>query len=390
MARSWFRSRRRLAAFAAASLVAAAAAAALGRLAEPELRRALRWLAGPPELSVPPGFRANVFAAGLSGPRFLQFGPEGDLYVADRLKDRIVALRDADGDGVSDETRVFAGSVTAPHSLVFREGAWFVGVPTGVLRLEDRDGDGVAETRATVVDGYPVSGHRTRTVIFHPDGRMLVSVGSSCNVCLETDARRAAIVAYDGPDGSGERIFARGLRNAVGLAFHPETGELWASNNGRDRLGDDLPPETVYVVREGADYGWPRCHAGTLVDPEFGSEGACLGAPTPVVEMIAHAAPLGIAFYTGTAFPEEYRGDLFVALHGSWNRSVPSGYKVVRVPLAGGAPSGAVEDFVWGWLDPDGGDPSGRPVGLSVGPDGALYVSDDKGGYVYRVTHAGG
>src|SRR5690606_15968402 len=145
--------------------------------------------------------------------------------------------------------------------------------------------------------------------------------------------RRAAIVIYDGPDGNGERVFARGLRNAVGLAIHPQTGELWATNNGRDLMGDDLPPENVYVVRDGADYGWPICHSGDIVDPDMGSPGAWEGVEQPVVEMQAHSAPLGLTFYDGEMFPEEYRGDLFIAFHGSWNRSVPTGYSVVRLPM---------------------------------------------------------
>ncbi|HKZ69833.1 MAG TPA: PQQ-dependent sugar dehydrogenase [Anaerolineales bacterium] len=342
------------------------------------------------EVSVPPGFSANVFASGLNGPRFIEFGADGVLYVADRMNNRIVALPDVNGDGVADETRVFAADVPSPHSLVFHEGAWYVGVPTGVIKLQDTDGDGVADSRATLIDNYPTFGHNTRTVLFLPDGRMVVSIGSSCNVCIEDDGRRGGIVAYDGPEATGEKIFATGLRNAVGLSLHPETGELWASNNGRDLMGDDTPPETVYLVKEGADYGWPRCHAGDIVDPEFGFEGACNGVGRPVIEMQAHSAPLGLAFYTGTTFPLEYHGDLFVAFHGSWNRSQPTGYKVVRVPMEGSAPSGLVEDFAWGWIDEGNDDVSGRPVGLAVGPDGALYVSDDKGGFIYRISYSGG
>jgi glucose/arabinose dehydrogenase len=209
-------------------------------------------------------------------------------------------------------------------------------------------------------------------------------------VCVEGDKRRGGIVVYDGPEATGEKIFATGLRNAVGLTLHPDTGELWAANNGRDLMGDDTPPETVYLVKEGGDYGWPRCHAGDIVDPEFGFEGACNGVEPPAIEMQAHSAPLGIVFYTGSAFPPEYHGDLFIAFHGSWNRSVPTGYKVVRAPMEGSTPSGPVEDFAWGWIDEGASDVSGRPVGLAVGPDGALYVSDDKAGFIYRISYSGG
>lgn len=340
---------------------------------------------------VPAGFQVNVFASGLDNPRFMAVGPDGQLYVAERGRNRIVALPDADGDGVADEVRLFAGELNSPHSLVYHEGRWFVGVPTGIVALVDEDGDGTADQQTTLVDDYPTAGHSTRTVAFLPDGRLAVSIGSSCNVCVEEDARRAAIVVYDvQPDGSlsGERVYAGGLRNAVGLDIHPLTGELWASNNGRDLLGDDLPPETVYVVRDGADYGWPYCHSGSLVDPDLGFDGACAGVEAPVVAMQAHSAPLGIAFYAGTQFPAGYQGDLFIAFHGSWNRSEPTGYKIVRLDLVDGVPAGAVTDFATGWLLADG-TVVGRPAGVTVGADGALYISDDKGGYIYRISYTG-
>lgn len=339
-------------------------------------------------VQLPPGFRANIFASGLDNPRFIAFGPDGVLYAAERERDRIVALPDRDGNGQADEVRVFAAGLNQPHSLVFHEGAWYVGVPTGVIRLMDSDGDGQADEREILIDDYPTSGaHTTRTVEFLPDGRMVVSVGSSCNVCLEEDPRRAAVLVYDGPQATGERIFASGLRNAVGLDIHPETGELWATNNGRDFMGDDLPPETVYIVRDDVDYGWPGCHSGNIIDPEFGGPDACQDVGQPVVQMQAHSAPLGLTFYDGEAFPDEYQGDLFIAFHGSWNRSVPTGYKVVRLPLQGSQPAGPIEDFAVGWLDEETGEASGRPVGLAVGPDGALFVSDDKGGFIYRIIY---
>jgi glucose/arabinose dehydrogenase len=339
-------------------------------------------------LQLPADFEANVFAEGLNGPRFIAFGPDDILYVADRGNGRIVALPDMDGDGRADEVRIFAEGLDQPHSLAFYEGAWFVGVPTGVIRLEDADGDGVAEDRTVLIDDYPTSGsHRTRTIKFLPDGRMVVSLGSSCNVCQEADPRRASVLVYDGPDAGSERIFASGLRNAVGLAVHPDTGELWVSNNGRDLMGDDLPPETVYIVQDGADYGWPRCHSGTVPDPDFGDPNACDGVPQPIVQMQAHSAPLDLVFYTGDSFPDEYQNDLFIAFHGSWNRSVPTGYKVVRLPLDGSQVTGPVEDFAVGWLNEDTGQATGRPVGLAIGPDGALYISDDKSGFIYRVSY---
>ncbi|MCB8923727.1 MAG: sorbosone dehydrogenase family protein [Ardenticatenaceae bacterium] len=338
---------------------------------------------------MPPGFEANVFASGLSGPRFIAFGPDGALYVADRGNGRIATLPDTNQDGVADAIHTFADGLTQPHSLTYHEGAWYVGVPTGVIRLVDENGDGTADSRETLIDDYPTNGHSTRTVLFLTDGRMVVSVGSSCNVCEEDDPRRAAVLVYDDGNATNEQIFASGLRNAVGLALHPQTGELWATNNGRDMLGDNTPPETVYIVREGEAYGWPVCHSGDIIDPDLGHAGDCDGVTAPIVEMQAHSAPLGLAFYTGTQFPAEYQGDLFVAFHGSWNRREPTGYKVVRIPLNGSTPTGAVEDFATGWLSLEENVVYGRPVGLAVGPDGALYVSDDKGGYIYRISYRG-
>ena len=338
-------------------------------------------------ITVPEGFKVEVFAEGLASPRFIHFGPQGKLYVAERGADRIVSLEDQDGDGRSDALQVFEDNVPDPHSVIYREGDWYVGVPSGVIRLTDQDNDGRADARTVLIDDYPTSGHNTRTVEFLEDGRMVVSVGSSCNVCEEEDPRRAAVVAYLESD---EELFATGLRNAVGLTVHPHTGELWATNNGRDLMGDDLPPETVYRLEEGADYGWPRCHSGRIPDPEFGAGDACQGVAAPVVEMQAHSAPLGLVFYDGAAFPEAYRGDLFIAFHGSWNRSVPTGYKVVRLHFEGNEPGSQVIDFASGWLEEDLKSVTGRPVGLAVGPDGALYVSDDSGGFIYRIAYIGG
>jgi glucose/arabinose dehydrogenase len=342
------------------------------------------------ELDLPPGFQSTVFADGLDQPRFIAFDPNGSLLVAERGQSRITSLHDRDQDGRAEDIQSFAEGLSGVHSLVYHAEAWYTAVPTGVIRLEDLNGDGWAEDIAVIVQDVPGSGqHRTRTVDFLPDGRMVLSVGSSCNVCDEEDPRRASILIYDGPSGEGERIYASGLRNAVGLAIHPETGELWATNNGRDLLGDNVPPDTIHVIYENADYGWPGCHAGEVVDPDYGTSQGCDGVEQPKVLIQAHSAPLGLVFYSSDAFPAEYQGDLFVALHGSWNRSEPTGYKVIRIPINDGKVTGPAIDFASGWLDDQANSAFGRPVGLAVGLDGALYVSDDKGGFIYRIHYSG-
>jgi glucose/arabinose dehydrogenase len=339
-------------------------------------------------IALPPGFEIGVYAQGLNGPRMLAFGPDGQLYVADRDANRIVRLPDLNKDGVADGIQVVADNLARPSSLAFyKDGSLYVGETTRILRLSASDARGVFQQRQTIIDGLPSLGHNTRTVLFSPDWRTLfVSIGSSCNNCIESDPRRATIMRYN-PDGSGGQVFARGLRNAVGINFRPGTNELWATTNGRDYLGDNLPPDTINLVGQGDNFGWPRCQAGDIVDPELGSPNACQGVTQPVVKLQAHSAPLGLAFYTGSQFPVEYRGGLFVAFHGSWNRSVPTGYKVVFIPIQDGKP-GAVQDFATGWLA--NGTAWGRPVDVITSPDGSLFVSDDSGGMIYRIIYIGG
>jgi glucose/arabinose dehydrogenase len=351
--------------------------------------RPTRVVALPEAITLPPGFGISVFADGLRGPRMMALGPDGAIYVAERGRNRIVRLPDRNGDGIADSIEAVSPQLNAPSSIAFYDdGSLYVGETTRILRLSEPDADGVWQKVEVVIDGLPADGeHTTRTVLFSPDWQWLyVSVGSSCNVCIEQDPRRAAILRYT-PGGSDEIIFATGLRNAVGMTFRPGTDELWATDNGRDYMGDNLPPDTVYLVHQGDDAGWPRCHAGQIVDPDFGAPGACDGVLKPKIDLQAHSAPLGLTFYAGQQFPQEYQGVLFIAFHGSWNRTVPTGYKVVRVPMQGSTP-GAVEDFAVGWLRADGSQ-WGRPVDVRTGADGSLYVSDDGQGRIYRIYYAG-
>lgn len=332
-------------------------------------------------LRLPASYRSGVFASGLAGPRFMALAPDGTLVVAERGADRVVALPDRDGDGRADETMVVGSGYDAAHSVAFEaSGTMLVAGTTRVARVTL--GPGLRErAREVIVDGLPRGGHETRTVLARGDG-FLLSVGSSCDVCFEEDRRRAAVLHY-APDGTGGRVVMAGLRNAVGLAADPATGRVWATVMGRDRLGDDLPPETLYEIVQGADAGWPRCHAGTIVDPEFGSRpdpasGAvgCAGVAAPAATFQAHSAPLGLAVW---------RGYLVIAFHGSWNSSRKVGYELRRLPWAEG-PTGASESFADGFLDRQTERSTGRPAGLIVGADDALYLSDDKAGYIYRIT----
>jgi glucose/arabinose dehydrogenase len=342
-------------------------------------------LAEPREVWLPPGFAAGVFAAGVEGARAMALGPGGDLYVSAPGPGRVYRLPDRDRDGLADRVERWAEGLSRPHGLAVRDGHLYVAETSRVVRFRlGAGGERAGEAEVVVPDLPSGAGHYTRTIAFGPDGRLYVSVGSSCNACPEADERRAAIGVY-GP--SGGRVLARGLRNAVGLAFRPGTDELWATNNGRDNLGDDRPPETLYRIRDGMDAGWPRCLPDGAADPQVGGPGGCAGVEPPAATFAAHAAPLGLRFYDGQLFPSEYRGSLFVALHGSWNRTSPIGYEVVRVPFVDGRP-GVAEPFLGGFL-PAGGaraDVWARPVDLIVAADGALLVSDDDGGAIFRIV----
>lgn len=339
---------------------------------------------GDQTLTVPAGYTISIFAEDLGSARFMALDENGVLYVTDRLG-RVLRLPDANGDGTADDVEPVLDGLNNPHGITFYDGALFVAEETQVIRAEDSDGDGVYETVATIIPDLPEGGHWSRTIRFGPDGMLYVSVGSSCNVCEEDDPRRAAIWRYNA-DGSGGEPFAVGLRNAVGMTFQAETGLLWATNNGRDGMGDDIPPETINQPNQGDDFGWPRCHAGTVIDPQFGSEGACEGVAQPAVLMQAHSAPLGLTFASGDMLAP-FAGDLIVAFHGSWNRTEPTGFKVVRIPFENGVPAGEPVDFIAGWLL-DGGDRWGRPVDVIVASDGSLMISDDEAGRVFRLSLA--
>jgi glucose/arabinose dehydrogenase len=330
-------------------------------------------LGGRAELTLPAGYTATVFADGLSNPRFMAVSPDGVLFVAERGADRVIALPDADRNGSADEVVEVGIGYGSAHDLEFTDDGTLL--VAGEETLHAVTLDGLRETgRRSVVEGLPRGGHATKTVEVMPDGRILLSIGSSCDVCEEDDDRRATVQEVA---GDGLRPVMVGLRNAVGLWVDHTSGRAWATNMGRDLLGDDRPPETVYEVIDGADAGWPRCHAGTLSDPDFGDAlDACEGVAMPAVTLPAHTAPLALV---------AWREHLVIALHGSWNSSSKVGYKLVWLPWSDG-PAGPVEDLATGFLPEGAQDASGRPAGLAVGMDDALYVSDDKAGFIYRIV----
>lgn len=335
------------------------------------------------ELRTVPGARVSVFAAGIEGARFMAEDADGVLFVSVPSDGTVLALPDRDRDGAADDTIVFARGLKRPHGLAFTDGELLVAETGRVIALRDDDGDLKADFRKIITDDVPSGGgHWTRTVVIGPDRAIYVAAGSSCNSCVEDDRRRAAVLRFT---GNRAEVFASGLRNTVGLEFHPKTGALWGVDNGRDMLGDDLPPEEVNLIERGRDYGWPYCYGNRVPDPELGSPERCEKTTPPEVEMQAHSAPLGVAFGYGLDFPKMIKDSLLVAFHGSWNRSVPTGYKVVAVPFNDkGLPAGKPFDVMTGWHD--GREAWGRPVDVLAGRDGAMYVSDDHAGAVYRVT----
>jgi glucose/arabinose dehydrogenase len=341
------------------------------------------------QLRVPPGFQVSVFARDLGNARMMSVDDEGTVYLSRPEQRDVIALRDRDGDGHADEQHTVLSGLDGAHGLALHEGRLYV---AGVHRVVAGELRGGAVGRwQTLIDNLPDGGqHGKRTIGIGPDGRLYVSVGSSCNACDETNPEHATIVRARA-DGSERAVFARGLRNTIGFAWHPETRELWGMDHGSDWRGDDQPPEELNRLVEGADYGWPLCFADRRPDPLFDSQkikgkaAHCRKTEPSVLNYQAHSAPIGMVFYTGRQFPAEYRDDAFVAMRGSWNRKPATGYKVVRIRFEHGRPT-RFEDFLTGFLIEEGRAQFGRLAGVAVARDGALLFSDDENGMIYRVT----
>ena len=357
------------------------------------------------QLQVPPGFKIDMYASGFRDPRFLLTAPNGDIFVVESRANQIKVLRDTKGDGKPDVTEIFAGhNFNDPFGAAFYPPGsdpqfLYVANTDGVIRFPYRNGDlkarGPAEELSVQLSGgagfLRSGGHWTRDLVFSPDGKkMYVSVGSRSNDSDDaSEANRARIFEFN-PDGTDQKVYAWGIRNAVGIAFRPATNELWMSTNERDELGEDLPPDYISSVRPGGFYGWPWFYLGNHPDPRHKGKHLDLAgkAIAPDVLVQAHSASLNLCFYSGDQFPAEYKGDIFAAFHGSWNRTKRTGYKIVRVPFdhSSGKALGEYEDFVTGFVTPKGG-VWGRPVGVTVAKDGSLLFSEDGNGTVWRISY---
>jgi glucose/arabinose dehydrogenase len=347
------------------------------------------------QIHLPKGFKIGVFAeGGFTQPRWMALAPNGDVFVADSRANSIIVLRDKNKDGVAEERFVFSNKLSQPFGMAFHKDWFYVANTDSIVRFRYKSGQTAAVGDAEKVVELTPGGynqHWTRNILFSPDGsKMYVSIGSASNVNVEADQRRAAISVYD-PDGKNHRVFASGLRNPIGLAWNPKTGELWTAVNERDGLGDDLVPDYVTSVKDGGFYGWPYSYIGQNEEPRRKGENPELvkKAIVPDVLITSHSAALGILFYQGKMFPKEYQGDAFVALHGSWNRQKLTGYKIIRVRFNNGKLVGnSYEDFVSGWLpNEDSNEVWGRPVGLLVAADGSMLITDDGADKIWRVSY---
>lgn len=327
------------------------------------------------------GFDVGVAASGVPNARMLAQSPTGELVLSQHFEGKVVKLTDVDGDGTTDEIVPILTGLDMPHGVAFIGETLFVAETDRVLRLDTWWDGSSARTIASLPGG---GHHQTRTLTVGPDGKLYVSIGSSCDACEESDPLRAAIWRLD-PDGGPLEPFARGLRNAVGLTWSPDGSRLWATENERNELGEEIPPDEVVAARPGADFGWPACYGDRIPAPGLGSPERCAATEPPTVQLPAHSAPLGLVFAAGARFPAAYQDSLFVALHGSAVRDHPVGYEVVQIPMRDGMP-GEPRTFMRGWLVGD--DSWGRPVGPYVAHDGTLYLTDDKGGVIYWIRPA--
>ena len=339
------------------------------------------------KVTLPPGFKIQLYAEDVPNARSMTLSPNGILFVGTRKKGNVYAVIDNDQDQKADQVVTIASDLNMPNGVAFRDGHLYVAEVNRIIRFNNIEQNLQRPPQPVVVfDGYPSDRHHGwKFIRFGPDGNLYVPVGAPCNICESQDRIYASLTRLN-PDGQNLEIFARGIRNTVGFDWHPVTRELWFTDNGRDWLGDDIPPDELNrAATPGLHFGYPFCHGRTIADPEFGNQRDCDEFAPPAIELGPHVAALGMRFYTGRMFPAEYRHQIFIAEHGSWNRSKKIGYRVSLVTLENNHAIGYTP-FARGWKIEEGF--WGRPVDLLVMPDGALLISDDYRGAIYRVSYA--
>lgn len=340
-------------------------------------------------IKLPAGFSISVFAE-VEDARSMAISPNGTLFVGNRSEDKVYAVRDTDGDNVADKKWILASGLDMPNGVAFRDGALYVAENSKVWKWDGIESKLANPGKPTMLnDQFPTEDHHGwKYIAFGPDGKLYVPVGAPCNICESKDPIYASITRMNA-DGTGREVFASGVRNTVGFTWHPQTGELWFTDNNRDSMGDDQPNcELNTASKASMHFGYPYCHEGTLPDPDFGKKRPCADFVAPAWKLGAHTAPLGLKFYTGTMFPEAYRGHLFIAEHGSWDRSKKVGYKVSLVKVVNNKAASS-EVFASGWLNDADQKAWGRPVDVLVLNDGSMFVSDDRAGVIYRITYKG-
>ncbi len=343
-------------------------------------------------INLPEGFKISVYAEGIDGARSMAMGDNGTLFVGTRNENKVYAIQDRNADFRADNIMVLDSTLEVPNGIAYKDGALYVAEVNRLLKYSNIEGQlENPSTPEVIYDDYPTEFHHGwKYIAFGPDGKLYVPVGAPCNICDSSDVdERYATITRMEADGSNREIYAKGVRNTVGFTWHPETNEMWFTDNGRDMMGDDIPPcELNHITEIGQHFGYPYCHGGSVKDPEFGDLYPCSDFVPPVQPMGAHVAPLAVKFYRGTMFPEEYQQYAFVAEHGSWNRSKKVGYRISLVKLDGNE-AVSYETFIDGWLNDETQDQFGRPVDILFLKDGSMLISDDYGDAIYRVTYEG-
>jgi glucose/arabinose dehydrogenase len=340
------------------------------------------------KIKLPAGFEIEVFAE-VDNARSMVMSPSGVLYIGNRNGDKVYAVKDTDGDFKADKKWTIASGLNMPNGVAFKDGDLYVAEVSRILKYSGIESKLANPPAPEIInDKYPTDTHHGwKYIAFGPDGKLYVPVGAPCNICESKDEVYASITRIN-PDGSGREIFASGVRNTVGFTWHPLTKELWFTDNGRDWLGDDIPPcELNRAPQSGLHFGYPYCHGGTIKDPEFGSKRPCADFIGPAQNLGPHTAPLGVKFYTGNMFPAAYKNQAFIAEHGSWNRDKKIGYRVSLVKIEDNTKATSYETFASGWLDDETQKFWGRPVDVLVLNDGSMLVSDDQADVVYRISY---